>query len=409
MTCFCLFLIVPTIVHSENTGASTDPLSGEKVGESRSILFGNVKKVDNVLKEKTDSIETVLQETINGLHKTETSLSKPSESKPDTSKIEATGNLLNTIVTDTVEKTTSEMTNAVNDTVNSVVNGLPTVPVVTPFIKDVSETVKKTTSYGQTVAENTGEFANETLKSTIHVSIDKVIEPVDIVAEIMNIPQEIFQGDEKASSGNENVFTNLEEHSHDVGSVPEQEPITPLAPEIGTDVLIKQVGTSELEKHSDIGLDDGIEISMNGEVNLDVDSILGATSVDRHSIVKELKVLEQTKGSIDPFGNSKTIVLENKNVDKPNLPTGPSKKWDRLPVAIIMETTPPTTSPSLEVGGQSDLSFWGIVDVFILQSSSGGKWIPMNEYAMVKWAHAPPGEPPQQSPFLMCNEHNKRG
>ena len=398
--------MVPTIVHGENTGASKDPPSGEKVGESRSILFGNLKKVDNVLKEKTESIETVLQETVNGQHKTETNLSKPSESKPVTFRIEVIGNLLNTTVTDTVEKTTSEVTNAVIDTANSVVNELPTVPVVTPFVKDVSETVKKTTSYGQTVVENTGELA---LKSTIDVSLEMVIASVETVAKEVKIPQEILKEDEKTTSGNDNVFTNPKERSRDVGSVPKREPFTPFAPEIGTDVLIKQVGTSELEKHSDIGLDDGIEISKNGEANLDVDFILEATSVDRYSIVKELKVLEQMNGLIDPFGNSKTIVLENESVDNPNLPTEPSKKWNRLPVAIIMETTPPTTSPTLEVGGQSDLSFWGIVDVFILQSSSGGKWIPMNEYAMVKWAHAPPGEPPQQSPLLMCNEHNKRG
>jgi len=388
MTCFSLFLIEPTTVHSENKEASTNSPTSEDVGKSRITLFGNVKKIDNVLKDKTEAIDTVLQET---------------EINTVTSGIKSTGDLLNKTVTDTVGKTTTEVTNVVNDTVNSVVYGLPSVPVVTPVVEDVNETVKKTTSSVQTIVETTGEFVNETLKSTIDVSESEVIKPVetvDTVPKVIELPLAIFEDDKKTISANENFFSNLKEHSHDVGSVSEQEPITPLAPEIKTDVLSKQVGTSEPEKHSDINLDNEIESSMNDEVNLDEDSISVETTVERQSIGKKLKVLEQGNGLIEPFIKSNTVVLEKKNVDNPNHSTESSQKWGSLPPAIIMGAPSPTAPPTLEMGGQSDLSFWGIVDVFTLKSSSGGKWIHLNEVAMVKWAHAPPGQPPQQSPFF---------
>ncbi|WP_179390922.1 hypothetical protein [Sporosarcina sp. JAI121] len=344
------------------------------------------------MKEKTESIDKVLQETVNGLHNTGTNLPKPLESKPVISRIAATGNLLNKTVTETVGKTTSEVTNVVNDTVNSVVNELPAIPVVSPVVKDVSVTVKKTTSSVQTVVENPGEFVNETLKTTIDVSADEVIEAVETVDKVTQLPQEIV----KDISRNENFSTNFKENS-DVGSASKREPIILLAPEIGTDVLSKQGGSSEVEQHNKIGLEDS---SMNDEVNLVVDSMLEETSVDRQPVFQEVKVLEQANGLIDPFVTSKTDVLENKNVDNPNLPTESSQKWDRQSPAVIMGAPPPTESLNMAMGGQSDLIFWGIVDMFTLQSSNGGKWIYTNEYAMVKWAHAPPGRPPQQPSFF---------
>lgn len=390
VTCFSLFLIEPTIVHGENLNASIS----EDVGKSRITLFGNVKKVDNVLKDKTESIDTVLQETVKGMQKTEIN--------SVTSEMKNTGDLLNKTVTDTVGKTTSEVTNVVNDTVNSVVYGLPTVPVVTPVVKDINETVEKTTSSVQTIVETTGEFVNETLKSTIDVSEDEVIEPVetvDTVPKVIELPLEIFEEDKKISSGNVNIFTKLKECSRDVRPVPKPEPITPLAPEIETDVLSKQVGTSELEKHSDIGLDNKSESSMNDEVYLEVDSILVGNYVNEQSIGKKVKVHEQGNGLIEPIINSKTDVLEKKDVDNPNHSTKSSQEEGSLPPPIIIGAPSPTASLTLEMGGQSDLSFYGIVDVFTLKSSGGGTWIHLNEVAMVKWAHAPPGKPPQQSPF----------
>lgn len=390
VTCFSLFLIEPTIVHGENPNASIS----EDVGRSRITLFGNVKKVDNVLKDKTESIDTVLQETVNGMQITEIN--------SVTSEIKNTGDLLNKTVTDTVEKTTSGVTNVVNDTVNSVVFGLPTVPIVTPVVKDVNETVKKTTSSVQTIVETTGEIVNETLKSTIVVFEDEVIEPVetvDTVPKVIELPLEIFEEDKKTSSRSEKFFTKLKECSRDVRPVPKREPIMPLAPEIETDVLSKQVGTSELEKHSDIDFDNEIESSMNDEVNLEVDSIIVENSVNRQSIGKKVKVHEQGNGLIEPIINSKTDVLEKKDVDNPNHSTKSSQEEGSLPPPIIIGAPSPTASLTLEMGGQSDLSFYGIVDVFTLKSSGGGTWIHLNEVAMVKWAHAPPGKPPQQSPF----------
>ncbi|MER2090841.1 MAG: hypothetical protein ABS920_13965 [Sporosarcina sp.] len=348
------------------------------------------------MKEKTESIDKVLKETVNGLHNTGTNVPKPSESKPVISKIEATGNLLNKTVTDAVGKTTSEVTNVVNDTVNSVVNELPAIPVVIPVVKDVSATVKKTTTSVQSVVENTGEFVNETLKSTIDVSADEVIEAVETVDKVTRLPLEIVKNDEQNSSRNENFSTNLKENS-DVGSAPKREPIIALAPEIGTDVLSKQGGSSELEKHNKIGLNDS---SMNDEVNVVVDSILEEPSVDRQSVFQEVKVPDQAKGLIDPFVTSKADVLEKKNIDKPNLPLESSKKWDRLPSAIMMGAPPPTESLNMAMGGQSDLSFWGIVEMFTLQSPKCVKWMHTHEYAMVSWAHAPPGKPPQQPSFI---------
>lgn len=401
ITCFNLLFVLPIVVHGENIDASTNSSKSKEDWKSRSFLFSNLKKVDNMLKDSTKSTDVDVQETVDLTKQTVIDLTKPLESKPITSSFEPTGNLLNDtvensvpaiektmgIVTDTVTKTTSEVTDEVNQIVNSVVYQLPTVPIVTPVLTEVSKTVKITTSSVDAVIEKTGEFIKENGQSTIDSSKDVVVEnsdPDDSEDKIMKPSREIIQKDEKAMTQEGNSNPSTTKHSNDIGFVEKRELVIPSLPAIGT---------TELEEHDDIG------IVMNDEDNIVLNSFTEETALDQHTVVQEFSLIERENGAMEQVQNSNPDTIKKKTAYNSSHPLETSWKWGSLPSTFITVASPSTASSALSMGGQSDLFSGALVDVFTLISSSTRQWIHTDENAMVQWTHAPPGKPPKQSPF----------
>lgn len=380
ITCCCLILVLPIVVHGENIDTTSESTNSKEEKKSPSRLFG-------ILTDTTNSIELVVQESVNITAQTAIDLSEPL-SKPTISSMEVTGNLLNNTVensvptligtvTETLLKTTSGVTNTVNDTVNSVVYELPPIPVVTPIVNEVSKTVEKTTSSVQDLVEKTGEFVNGNKEIPNDILKDEDVENSDLVDsedKIMNPPHEIIQNEEKIIIKDGNFDSNPSESL----------PVIPSLAEIETDKLVKQDKTSNLEEYNEI------EMVMKDGDNLFADSKTEETSKERHTIVKEFSDVEQIVNSIKDM----------KTVYNSSHPTESNKQRSILPSAIITVTSPSTASLILLLGGQSDPLSVVTIDVFTLISTKGRQWIHTDENARVQWTHAPPGRPPLQSPFL---------
>ncbi|MFJ7970245.1 hypothetical protein [Psychrobacillus sp. NPDC096389] len=380
IACCCLFFVLPTVVHGENIGTTSESTNSKEERKSPNGLLG-------ILTDTTKSIELVVQESVNITLQTSTDLSEPL-SKPTTSSIEDTGNLLNKTVensvttlvetvTETLSKTTSGVTNTVNDTVNSVVYELPPIPVVTPIVNEVSKTVEKTTSSVQDLVEKTRELVNGNKEIPNGPSKDDVVENNDIVHsedKIMNPPHEIIQNEEKTIIEDGNFDSNPSESL----------PVITLLAEIETVELVKQDETSNLEEYNEI------EMVINDGDKLFVDSKSEETSKERHTIVKEFSVVEQI---VNPKKDMKTVYNSSH-------PSESNNTRGILPTAIITVTSPATASLILLLGGQSDSLSVVTIDVFKFISTKGRQWIHNDENAKVQWTHAPPGRPPLQSPFL---------
>lgn len=378
IACCCLFFVLPTVVHGENIGTTSESTNSKEKRKSPNGLLG-------ILTDTTKSIELVVQESDNITTQAATDLSEPL-SKPTTSSIEDTGNLLNktvensvltlvVTVTETLSKTTSGVTNTVNDTVNTVVYELPPIPVVTPVVNEVSKTVEKTTSSVQALVEKTGVLVNRNIEIPGDISKDDDVENSDIVHsedKIMNPPHEIIQNEEK---------TIIEDGNFDSNSS-ESLPVITLLAEIETDELVKQDETSNLEEHN--------EMEMNDGDNLFADYRSEETFKERHTIVKEFSDVEH-------IVNSKNDI---KTVYNYSHPLESNKKRSIFPSAIITVTSPSTASLVLLLGGQSDSLSVVPIDVFTSISPNGRQWIHTDENARVQWTHAPPGRPPLQSPFF---------
>lgn len=408
VTCFGLIFVLPTAVYGEeNIGESTDSSNIKEDWKTRSVLFSNLEKVDNELKDTAKSTHIVVQEAVDFTKQTVIDLFKPIDSKSVNTRLEVTGDLLiktgeNSepaleksieLVTYTVVNTTSDVTNAVNDTVNSVVNELPIVPIVTPVVNEVSKTVRITTSSVHAVVEKTGEIVNENEKSTNDISRYVVVENSDIAdSEDKKIKpsHEIIQNDERTVISEGNFDQNPTNYSCEVCLAAKQEPVIPSLPDLGTDGLFKQDGTSDLEEHDDI------EIVKNDGVNLVVDSISRENSIELPSIVKKSLVVELVNRAIEQVVNSQPEMINKNRAYTPNYPLEPSQKGGSLPSAIITVASPSTTSLSLLTGGQSDLFSGVIVDVFTFISSNARQLILTDEKVTGQWTHAPPGKPPKQ-------------
>ena len=402
VTCFCLFFGLPTAAHGEDIGESMDSSTSKEDWKSRSVLLSNLKKVDNVLKDTAKSTGVVVKETVDFTKQTEIDLSKSIESKTVTSELEDTGNLLNKTVessvpaiekvmgtvTDTVAETTSEVTNAVNDTVNSVVYELPTVPIATPVVTEVSKTVNITATSIHPVVEKVGNFVIENEKSTNNILKDVVVENSNTVNsenKIMKQPHEIITNDIKTAIGDGNFDSDSTNDSCDVCSEQSRELVISSLPAIETD------GTSDLEEHEEINMEDGD--------NLVVESISVEISIDRHMFVQKFSKFERENGAIEQVVNSKADRIKSKTPYNPSHPLEPSQKRSSLPSAIITVASPSTASTALSMGGQSDLFSEAIVDVFTLISLTARQWIQTDENATLQWAHAPPGKPPSNLHF----------
>lgn len=87
----------------------------------------------------------------------------------------------------------------------------------------------------------------------------------------------------------------------------------------------------------------------------------------------------------------------------PRIPTQSNSQWDKTLIAITTSST--SVAPPLKtIGGNADV-VPGIVDGFAVRNNlSGRQWVHSDEQMRIQWVHAPPGQPPQSTPFLQTNK-----
>ena len=416
VTCFSFLLASSTFVHGEE-------LPKEK---SEGLLVGTLKNVGTELKSTTKSIEMVVEESVHSVketvkdtvvftEQTVKSLPRSAENDTESSLLNNTRSLLeNTVdntlpvvkktadaVTETIRNTTTEVTNTadtivnglpeipvvspvvegvkevgkqtttealrtVNKTVDSVIAELPTVPVVTPVVEEVGNTVTETVSAIQ--PNQVKPVADETEKSPASIPKDAVTDTVETVSKgLRNDSRTMNVESDKSFRGQKNAIQVIPEEEADL--VKREEP-----------VVDEQTGLDDRTST----LPDEVETFRALPISKDTSK----------SFSMKIVAPELTNYTV---GDSVNIQKEKNQ--KPSLPTEPQQKWKDLSVATITSSMSSIASSPLQISGHNDLNFGVVVDVFSLLISNDGQWIPSDDHAMIQWTHAPPGQPPQQTPF----------
>ncbi|HJF33787.1 MAG TPA: hypothetical protein K8V56_18630, partial [Sporosarcina psychrophila] len=254
----------------------------------------------------------------------------------------------------------------VNKTVDSVIAELPTVPVVTPVVEEVGNTVTETVSAIQ--PNQVKPVADETEKSPASIPKDAVTDTVETVSKgLRNDSRTMNVESDKSFRGQKNAIQVIPEEEADL--VKREEP-----------VVDEQTGLDDRTST----LPDEVETFRALPISKDTSK----------SFSMKIVAPELTNYTVGDYVN----IQKEKN-QKPSLPTEPQQKWKDLSVATITSSMSSIASSPLQISGHNDLNFGVVVDVFSLLISNDGQWIPSDDHAMIQWTHAPPGQPPQQTPF----------
>ncbi|WP_342538961.1 hypothetical protein MKY15_03310 [Sporosarcina sp. FSL K6-1540] len=417
VTCITFFLLSPTFVHGEKM----------PVEKSDGLLAGTLKNVGAELKSTTESIEMIVEESVHGARETVKdtvvfteqtvkSLSEPAKSETESSLLNNTKSLLeNTVdntlpvvektteaVTETIRTTSTEVTNTVdsivnelpempvvapvvggvkelgkqtttevlktvNLTVDSVVAELPTVPVVTPVVKEVGDTVKETVSAVQPIQVKP--VADETEKNPDSTPIDAVVETNETVSK---------------------------EPQNDSGTM-SMESDKSYQRQINATRIILVEETTDLIKQEDL-MEEQTGLSDRPNRLPDEAEIVSALPISKDT--SNLVSMKIVASQLTNYTGGDSVNFQKEVDQKSTLPTEPRQKWKDLSVATITSSMSSIATSPLQISGHNDLGFGVVVDVFLLLISNGRQWIPSDDHAMIQWTHAPPGQPPQQTPFL---------
>ncbi|MEK4406385.1 hypothetical protein MKZ26_18665 [Sporosarcina sp. FSL K6-6792] len=418
VTCITFYLVSPTFVHGEKM----------PIEKSEGLLAGTLKNVGAELKTTTESIGMVVEEPVHGAgetvkdtvvftEQTVKRLSEPANSETESSLLKNTKSLLeNTVgntlpvvektteaVTETIRTTSTEVTNTVdsivnelpempvvtpvvegvkelgkqtttevlktvNLTVDSVVAELPTVPVVTPVVKEVGDTVKETVSAVQ--PNQVKPVANETEKNSDSIPIDAVVETNETVSK---------------------------EPQNDSGTM-SMESDKSYQRQINATRIILVEETTDLIKQEDPVMEEQSGLSDRPNRLPDEAEIVSALPISKatsNPVSMKIVALQLTN-----YTGGDAVNFQKEVDQKSTLPTEPRQKWKDLSVATITSSMSSIATSPLQISGHNDLGFGVVVDVFLLLISNGRQWMPSDDHAMIQWTHAPPGQPPQQTPFL---------
>ena len=401
-------------VYAIEDGNTTDKAEKEK---RHSLLFGVLKKttdsLDIIVNETLKSTEKTVKDSLDYTNKTVKVIISPNETKPVTTTVENTGKLVgktveNTIpvvesVTDTVTETVSTTTKELNTTIDK----LPTIPVITPVVNEVRDIVDKTTSSVVDVVDGTVDSVTskvpplpivepvvEEVKNTIKKTT-ATINPVEKKEEEMPvkpvvIPKPNHQQSEKIDSEGIQLVkepTRLEDsavNNTPETVLPEQETPSdvPLTPVMEKKPLKQSVTTLEVSEDKKEQLHEKVK---TGE---------SFSQVDNGTVKKEYQT-----PSIIP--QAKTTLTQSQPYS--SLPLDTEKDWRSETWAVITTGSSSTTSPTFAIGSNGDMSIGVLFNVFLLSTSTGKQWVHPDDTVMMQWTHAPPGRPPQATPFLYVN------
>lgn len=348
--------------------------------ESSGLIGGILNQVDSTVKETTKSLGTLVDSTVNGTYKTvedtfsftkdvvETVL-EPTQEKPISSIVNQTVEL----VGDTVENVKPVVENTTN-TVNTVTTEVVDVVEVLPDIPVVKE-----------VLEEVGLLLNGTTQTVSH-TVETVIElPAQVKKEESSQPTSTEKNAKPVTPVKEEI--ERETPSYVEVEYPVNDNINDQSLEI----------TQQTEKVV-IAIEEEIIIAIEENSELELDSN------ERQSLLDETPnnlVSEKNPPINKAFTKKKSDVKKQKEQvyqEPPVIPIHPKPMQHNNQTFIATGTTPIFT-PSLTPGGIGDYAM-GIVNWVNMEFSLEGRlWIHSSEIMRNQWTHAPPGKPPQQTPF----------
>ncbi|MGN7407957.1 hypothetical protein [Sporosarcina sp. SAFN-010] len=384
--CTILFLLVMPGVGYANENPQDSPEEKPKRGLVGGILNQVNDTVDKTVKSTGNLVEETVkftgntgERTVGFTTETVNIVADPNQKKPVKAVVESTTNFVGETVEKTVpvvEQTTKTVQTVTNETVK-VTKPLPKVPVVAPVVDITTETVDKATEQvKKTVDETAGTVADavskplkkEPVKDTPPVAEGKPIEKPNLEpSKGQNLPKEPPS------------IEQVEQPSRPaVTEKPREEQFLAADKDKG-DSLVSKETAADKDK----------ELASSH-------SIQGAKPIGEQFAMERKPVLDDGQAEVPSTTRESMKTISNH--------AHPLKPSDRS--SWISDFQLITGSSSISVTGisiTSGMSAFGAVlaDDWLMKAEIvRQKWYFEDILGALQWSHAPPGQPPQSTPFL---------
>lgn len=400
--CTSIFLIAMPIVAHANENPESQKEEKAKKGLVGGLLQQVKGTVDKTVKSTGDLVEETakftgdtVERTVNFTTETVQTVVDPKQKKPIKTVVGNTTNFVGETVEKTVpvvEQTTKTVQTVTNEAVK-VTKPLPKIPVVTPVVEQTTQTVEKVTEQvKKTVDDTVGtvtESVSQPLKKKPVESTPPVVEeqldqgssrvpPI----EKPNRPNGTNQpSEEQDPSVDESHTGTSEEHLPSVGKRPKVEPEVNLQGEIPGKERVTEETTASIGYGVNTQTDQAITTSMHG--------------------VQSIEDLSAKKQKTKQVKNASADSNSLKTVSSQAFPLKSSAKTSWLSdVALATGTSSiqlstSTTSTSTSGFGAILSDEWRMNTRTISQ-----QWDMEDILGKLQCSHAPPGQPPQSTPFL---------
>ncbi|WOV84898.1 hypothetical protein PGH26_02950 [Sporosarcina jeotgali] len=406
--CTSLFLMVMPSVGYANETPQDQPedkpkrgLVGGLLNQVKNTVDKTVKStgelVDETVKFTGDTVERTVELTTGTVN----TVVDPKQ-KPVKTIVENTTNFVGETVEKTVpvvEQTTKTVQTVTNETVK-VTKPLPKVPVVTPVVDKTAETVDKATAQvKKTVDETAG---------TVAETVSKPLQKQPATNTLPAVGEKPNQDLSSDSSGGQmeqpsrpivtekprqEQFPAAEENQSEIpgGTRPSQEKLPEQKPEADNET--KSPAKNNVKSDSAISKDPAVSAEIT-QVN--TYSTQGVKPIEEKFTV-ERKALQEGKQQKVSSNKSETRKTSS-NDAYPLKPSGKSS-WISNVQLITGSSSISVPAPSISSG----ISGVGAVisDDWLMKAEiTRQKWYLEDIIGTLQWSHAPPGQPPQSTPFL---------
>lgn len=354
-----LLVSIPTAIASSNEHSTNDGEQEKKLGFLGQTLKKTTESIDRISKETVKSTVKTVTDVADYTQSTVEVLTSIDDRKPVKTIVHSTVELVGKTTTNavpivgTVTDTVTETVTTTTEELNQTIDKLPTIPVVTPVVKEVKKVVDRTTSSVVGVVDETVDSV-----TTKRPSMPSV---VPVVEEVRKTTTTIIPSEEKQPV------------------TPVVNP-TPAETDVSVDKYTPEIVLPREETRNDITLEHVTE------------AISPAESVSSEGKNDEKQPTIRT-----------TTILLTKSHPSTSLPLGAEKDWTSDTWAVITIGNSSTPSTSFGIASNGDSTIGVLFDVFLLSTSTGKQWVHPDDDAVMQWTHAPPGRPPQTTPFLYVN------
>lgn len=382
---FCLFITPAAAAHAQEDGGSRNGLLSGVLKKVESTVTETTESVGNVVGSAVEGVDQTVQDTVSFTKDTVETLIDPTTEQPVSKIVNRTVDFVEGTVDNVtpVVENTVETVHTTTSSVTGIVEELPEVPVVTPILDEVSTVVNKTT---QTVSD--------TVKSA---DVEETVEAVEEIVESVeqtttNIPELLHENETLVLPQEDEKPTLPQESEKPVVPQEDMPAVHEQAGEVSEQpVFESNKDNMETQNHEMVSVIDTPEVPESTEPIVDEDTTFIANEVPHETIVNPVKQVEKSK------------VETPAEQETPTLPIQPNKKWKGIPIAVTTGTTS-VTSPVLSHAGNADVVAGVVAGFAVLSDLTGRQWVHADEHMRIQWVHAPPGQPPQSTPFLQANK-----